>query len=82
MDKRFSSSGALTADHHDFIAAGPKSDADLEAEVKALEQRRDELSAEIAGTFIDEANQKKADELRQNIDDLENELADRQSRKD
>lgn len=74
--------GGLTADHHDFINEKPKTDADLEAEVKALERRRDELEADLAAIIIDEANQKKADELRQQVEDLENELAQSQSSKD
>lgn len=75
-------SGTLAADHHDFIGAASRTDADLEAEVKALEQRRDDLEADLAAIFIDEANQKKAEELRQQVENLENELAQSQSSKE
>ncbi|MDP3492865.1 MAG: hypothetical protein Q8R82_07105 [Hyphomonadaceae bacterium] len=74
--------GTLAADHHDFIDAASKTDVDLEAEVKALEQRRDELEAELAAIIINEANQKLADELRQQVENLENELAQSQSSKE
>lgn len=82
MHGRHHTSGALIGDHHEFISDEHRTDADLEAEVRALELRRQELESDLAAVMTDEANQKLADELRQQVEELEHELADRQSRKE
>ena len=67
--------------------AKPKHDdpheTDLEWEIKELEARAEEASRELAQMEQDAANRLKADELRQQVEQLEAEVAQRhQTKKD
>ena len=76
-----SASRGLTADHHDFIYE-PKTDTEVETEIKELEARRKQLEGDITAIHVDDANQRNAEQLRQDIEQLESELAQlQQSRK-
>jgi septal ring factor EnvC (AmiA/AmiB activator) len=73
--------GALIANHHDFIFE-QRPETEVEREIKELEERHRKLEADISAIHVDEANQQKADELRQSVEELEGELAHhQQSRK-